>query len=54
MSAFFDFVIYAVSSIVTLLFSLSLGLGFSVGDLIVALMVISVIGSALVLRVRKK
>ena len=53
MSDFLDFIIYSIQSIVNLLFSLSLGLGFTIGDLLVALLVTSVIGSALILRVKK-
>lgn len=53
MNDFFEFVLYVVQQLVQFLFALNLGLGFSVGDLIVALMVTSVIGSALVLRVKK-
>lgn len=53
MSDFFNFILYTVQSIVNLLFSLSLGLGFTVGDLLVALAVIGVISSALLLRAKR-
>lgn len=46
----FNFALYALSQIVTTVFQLDLGLGFSLGDFEVALMIIGLIASAFVIR----
>lgn len=48
----FDFFITAISAIVTTLFSLNVFSGVSLGDVLLALMVVGV-ASALVLRIKK-
>lgn len=50
MSEFFQFILYGLRSVVNLLFSMDLGLGFSLGDLDVALLVIGLIATALIVK----
>lgn len=54
MSDWFNFALSAVSRLVTTIFGLSTGLGFSLGDFIVAVFVLGVIASAFVIGVSKK
>ena len=51
MSAWFDFFLYAIRKCVTTVFSLDVGLGFSLGDLEVALLLIGIVAVALVIKV---
>lgn len=50
MADWFNFAIYAVQRIVTTVFSLDLGLGFSLGDFEVALLLIGLVATALVIK----
>lgn len=50
MADWFNFALYAIQEIVTTLFSLDLGLGFSLGDLEVALLLIGLVATALVVK----
>lgn len=48
----FNFSIYALQRLVGLIFNIDLGIGFSLGDLEVALMVIGIVASALIVKSR--
>lgn len=50
MSDWFDFTLYALQKIVETVFQLDLGLGFSLGDLEVALLLIGLVATALVVK----
>lgn len=50
MVAWFEFAIYVLQQLVSTVFSLDLGLGFSLGDLEVALLVIGIVATALVVK----
>lgn len=50
MAAWFEFAIYVLQQLVSTVFSLDLGLGFSLGDLEVALLVIGIVATALVVK----
>ncbi len=52
MTAFLDFFITAIGSLVSMLFSWDLFSGISVGDFLVAIMVVVILIGALRLRVR--
>lgn len=51
MAAWFEFALYSLQKLVETVFSLDVGLGFSLGDLDVALLLIGVIATALVVRI---
>lgn len=51
MTDWFNFFLYAIQKLVTTVFSLDLGLGFSLGDLEVALLLIGIVAVALVVKV---
>ena len=51
MTSWFEFFLTAVKDIVVTVFKLDLGIGFSLGDLEIALLVIGIVASALVLKV---
>lgn len=51
MTDWLDFALYALQSIVSMVFDLDLGLGFSLGDLEVALLLIGIIAVALIVRI---
>lgn len=53
MQGWFDFFINVISGLVTTIFSLQLGLGFSLGDAFLALMIVS-IAASIILRVNAK
>lgn len=53
MAAWFSFILEAVGTLVNTVFSLQLGLGFSLGDLMLALMVLTLISSAFLIRIRR-
>lgn len=50
MQAWVNFFIQSIQKLVTTLFSLDLGVGFSFGDLIIACLVIGLVGSALIVK----
>lgn len=50
MSEWFNFALYALSEIVSMIFRLDTGLGFSLGDFDVAALLIGLIASALVVK----
>lgn len=50
MSDFFDFFLYFVKQIVTFLFSIDLGIGFTFAEGIVGITILSVLISSLVIR----
>lgn len=50
MSYWFEFFLYAVKSLVLMFFDWDLGIGFSVGDLILACAVIGIVVSALIVK----
>lgn len=50
MADWFNFAIYALQQIVQMVFSLDLGLGFSLGDFEVALLLIGLIATALIVK----
>lgn len=50
MAAWFEFAIYVLQQLVSTVFSLDLGLGFTLGDLEVALLVIGIVATALVVK----
>lgn len=52
MSEWFNFALYAIQQIVTKIFTLDLGLGFSLGDLDVALLLIGIVAGALIVKSR--
>lgn len=49
-SGWFQFMLYALSEIVTTIFSLDTGLGFSMGDIQVALILIGIVATAFIIR----
>lgn len=49
-ASWFQFLIYAISEIVTMVFSLDTGLGFSLGDVDVALLLIGIVATAFVVK----
>lgn len=51
MTDWFNFFLYAIQKIVTTVFSLDLGLGFSLGDFEVALLLIGIVSVALIVKV---
>lgn len=52
MAAWFEFALYALKSLVSMVFSLDLGdLGFSFGDFHIAVLVISIVAVALIVKV---
>lgn len=51
MAEWFEFYLTALKSLVSAVFSLDTGLGFSLGDIEVALLVIGVVASALIIKV---
>lgn len=51
MTEWFEFSLYAIKKIVSMVFDLDIGIGFSLGDLEIALLLIGVIASALVVKV---
>lgn len=50
MADWFNFALYALQQIVQMVFSLDLGLGFSLGDFEVALLLIGLIATALIVK----
>lgn len=50
MTDWFNFALYALQELVTTVFSLDLGIGFSLGDFEVALLLIGLIATALVVK----
>lgn len=50
MSEWFDFALYALQKLVETVFSLDLGMGFSLGDFDVALLLIGLVATALVVK----
>lgn len=50
MAAWFEFAIYVLQQLVSTVFSLDLGLGFTLGDLEVALLVIGIVATALIVK----
>lgn len=50
MVAWFEFAIYVLQQLVSTVFSLDTGLGFSLGDLEVALLVIGIVATALIVK----
>lgn len=54
MSEFFDFFLYLIQYIVRFLLSIPLGLGFSYGDTMIGLSILSVLVSALVIRYNRE
>lgn len=50
MAAWFDFALYALQKIVTTVFQLDIGLGFTLGDFEVALLLIGLVGTALIVK----
>lgn len=50
MADWFNFALYSLQKLVTTVFSLDLGLGFSLGDFDVALLLIGLIATALVVK----
>lgn len=52
MAEWFDFYIYSIGRVVSTMFSLPTGLGFTYGHIDVALIVIGLVASALVLKFR--
>lgn len=54
MADFFEFFFYLISYIVRFLLSISLGLGFSYGDAMIGLSILSVLVSALVIRYNRE
>lgn len=52
MSDWFNFALYAIQQIVIKIFTLDLGLGFSLGDLDVALLLIGIVAGALIVKSR--
>lgn len=51
MSEWFEFALFSIQKIVEMVFSLDLGLGFSLGDFEVALLLIGIVATALVVKV---
>lgn len=51
MVEWFNFALYALQQIVEMVFDLDVGLGFSLGDFEIALLLIGVIATALVVRI---
>lgn len=51
MTEWFNFALYSLQKLVETVFDLDVGLGFSLGDLEVALLLIGVIASALIVRI---
>lgn len=51
MADWFNFALYALSEIVSTVFDLDLGLGFTLGDFEVALLLIGVVAVALIVKV---
>lgn len=49
-ASWFQFMLYALSEIVTMVFSLDTGLGFSFGDVDVALLLIGIVATAFVVK----
>lgn len=50
MADWFNFALYSLQQIVQMVFSLDLGLGFSLGDFEVALLLIGLIATALIIK----
>lgn len=50
MAAWFNFALYALKKIVSTVFNLDLGLGFSLGDFEIACLVIGMIATALIIK----
>lgn len=50
MAAWFNFALYALKTIVSTVFNLDLGLGFSLGDFEIACLVIGMIATALIIK----
>lgn len=50
MADWFNFALYALQQIVQMVFSLNLGLGFSLGDFEVSLLLIGLIATALIVK----
>lgn len=51
MTEWFNFALYTLQKLIETVFNLDVGLGFSLGDLEVALLLIGVIAAALVVRI---
>lgn len=51
MAEWFNFALYALQQIVSMVFNLDLGIGFSLGDFEIALLLIGVIATALVVKI---
>lgn len=49
-ASWFEFFLYAVSKVVAMVFSLDTGLGFSFGDLDVALLLIGIVAAAFLIK----
>lgn len=52
MMEWFNFALYAIQQIVAKVFILDLGLGFSLGDLDIALLLIGIVAGALIIKSR--
>lgn len=50
MADWFNFFLYAIQKLVTTVFSLDLGIGFSLGDFEVALLLIGLVATALIVK----
>lgn len=50
----FNFALYALQQLVALVFQIDLGVGFTLGDLEIALMVIGIVASALIVKSRSR
>ncbi|GEM_PF-7012881 len=54
MAEFFDFFLYLIRTMVTFMFSIDLGIGFTFGDAMVGITILSVLISALVIRYKSE